>query len=44
MEIERIIDVPKKLFWLPMSGGTSAISAPNRRHDEMLSQSPWFRL
>ena len=24
--------------------GPSAISAANRRHDEMLAHSPWFRL
>jgi len=37
--LERIFAVPDTR---PLS--TSDISAANRRHDEMLAHSPWFRL
>jgi len=41
-EIERL----ERSFALPEAGplSASAISVANRRHDEMLAQSPWFRL
>jgi hypothetical protein len=49
MDIERIIDDIQQLEEMfeapdirPLSA--SAISAANRRHDEMLGHSPWFRL
>jgi hypothetical protein len=49
MDIERIIDDIQQLEEMfeapdirPLSA--SAISAANRRHDEMLAYSPWFRL
>ena len=49
MDVERIIDDIQQLEEMfeapdirPLSA--SAISAANRRHDEMLAQSPWFRL
>jgi hypothetical protein len=49
MDVERIIDDIEQLQEmfeapdiLPLSA--SDISAANRRHDEMLAHSPWFRL
>jgi len=49
MDVERIIDDVEQLEEMfeaadirPLGG--SDISAANRRHDEMLAQSPWFRL
>jgi hypothetical protein len=49
MDIERIIDDIQQLEEMfeapdirPLSA--SAISAANRRHDEKLAHSPWFRL
>jgi hypothetical protein len=49
MDVERIIDDIKRLERIfevpdmrPLS--PSDISAANRRHDEMLAHSPWFRL
>jgi hypothetical protein len=49
MDVERIIDDIKRLERIfevpdirPLS--LSDISAANRRHDEMLAHSPWFRL
>ena len=49
MDIERIIDDVQQLeemFEAPDIRPFSAhdISAANRRHDEALSSSPWFRL
>jgi hypothetical protein len=49
MEVERIIDDIEQLqemFEAPDIRPLSAsdISAANRRHDEMLAHSPWFRL
>lgn len=49
MDIERIIDDIEQLqemFEAPDSRPLSAsdISAANRKHDEMLAHSPWFRL
>ena len=49
MDVERIIDDIKQLqemFEAPDIRPLSAsdISAANRRHDEMLAHSPWFRL
>ena len=49
MDVERIIGEIEQLQEMyeapdirPLSA--SDISAANRRHDEMLAQSPWFRL
>ena len=49
MDVERIIDEIEQLQEMfeapdirPLS--PSDISAANRRHDEMLAHSPWFRL
>ncbi len=49
MDVERVIDEIEQLeeMWeaadiRPLS--ESDISAANRRHDEMLARSPWFRL
>jgi hypothetical protein len=49
MDVERIIDDIEQLEEMfeasdirPLSA--SDISAANRRHDEMLARSPWFRL
>jgi hypothetical protein len=49
MDVERVIDEIEQLEELfealdirPLSA--SDISAANRRHDEMLAHSPWFRL
>ena len=49
MDVERVIDEIEQLeeMWeaadiRPLSA--SDISAANRRHDEMLARSPWFRL
>ena len=49
MDIERIINEIEQLqemFEAPDTRPFSAsdISAANRRHDEMLARSPWFRL
>jgi hypothetical protein len=49
MDVERIIDEIEQLqdmFEAPDIRPLSAsdISAANRRHEEMLAQSPWFRL
>ena len=49
MDVERIIDEIEQLqemFEAPDIRPLSAsdISAANRRHDEMLAHSPWFRL
>jgi hypothetical protein len=49
MDVERIIDDIEQLqemFEAPDIRPLSAsdISAANRRHDEMLSHSPWFKL
>lgn len=49
MDVERIIDEIQQLeemFEAPDIRPLSAsdVSAANRRHDEMLAQSPWFRL
>ena len=49
MDVERIIDDIEQLqemFEAPDIRPLSAsdISAANRRHDEMLANSPWFRL
>ncbi len=49
MDVERIIDDIEQLqemFEAPDIRPLSAndISAANRRHDEMLAHSPWFRL
>jgi hypothetical protein len=49
MDIERIIDEIgqlEEMFEAPDIRPLSAsdISAANRRHDEMLAYSPWFRL
>ena len=49
MDVERIINEIEQLQEMfeapdirPLSAGD--ISAANRRHDEALAQSPWFRL
>jgi len=49
MDVERLIDEIEQLEEMfeaadvrPLS--TSDISAANRRHDEALAHSPWFRL
>jgi hypothetical protein len=49
MDVERIIDEIEQLQEMfeapdirPLSG--TDISAANRRHDERLASSPWFRL
>ena len=49
MDVERIIDDIEQLLEMfeapdirPLSA--SDISAANRKHDEMLAHSPWFRL
>jgi hypothetical protein len=49
MDVERIIDEIEQIEEMfeapdirPLSAGD--ISAANRRHDEMLAHSPWFRL
>ena len=49
MDVERIIDDIEQLQEMfeapdirPLS--TSDLAAANRRHDEMLANSPWFRL
>jgi hypothetical protein len=49
MDVERIVEEIQQLQEMfeapdvrPLSA--SAISVANRRHDEMLAQSPWFRL
>jgi hypothetical protein len=49
MDVERTIDEIEQLYEMfeapdirPLSPGD--ISAANRRHDEMLANSPWFRL
>ena len=49
MDVERIIDEIEQLqemFEAPDIRPLSAsdIAAANRRHDEMLANSPWFRL
>ena len=49
MDVERIIDEIEQLremFEAPDVRPLTAsdISAANRRHDEMLAHSPWFRL
>ena len=49
MDIERVIDEIEQLeemFEAPDTRPLSAsdISAANRRHDETLADSPWFRL
>ena len=49
MDVERIVDDIEQLqemFEAPdiRPLGASDISAANRRHDEMLAHSPWFRL
>lgn len=49
MDVERIINDIEQLeemFEAPdiRPLGASDISAANRRHDEMLAHSPWFRL
>ena len=49
MDVERIIgeiEQLQKMFAAPDIRPLSAsdISAANRRHDEMLAHSPWFRL
>ncbi|MCU1316147.1 MAG: hypothetical protein JWN63_1469 [Candidatus Acidoferrum typicum] len=49
MDVERVIDEIEQLqemFEAPDSRPFSAsdISAANRRHDEALAHSPWFRL
>ena len=49
MDVERIIDEIEQIqemFEAPDSRPLSAtdISAANRRHDEMLAHSPWFKL
>jgi hypothetical protein len=49
MDVERIIDDIEQLqemFEAPDARPFSAsdISAANRRHDDMLAHSPWFRL
>jgi|SRR5207249_1298902 len=49
MDVERIIDdigQLEEMFEAPDIGPLSAndISAANRRHDEMLAHSPWFRI
>jgi len=49
MDVERIIDEIgqlQEMFEAPDIRPLSAsdITAANRRHDEMLAQSPWFRL
>ncbi len=49
MDVERIIDdigQLEKMFEAPDIRPLSAndISAANRRHDEMLAHSPWFRI
>jgi hypothetical protein len=49
MDVERIIDEIgqlQEMFEAPDTRpiSTSDISAANRRHDEMLAQSPWFQL
>lgn len=49
MDVERIIDdieQLQKMFEAPDIGPLSAsdLSAANRRHDEKLAYSPWFRL
>ena len=49
MDIERIIDEIQQLeemFEAPDIRPLSAsdVSAANRKHDEMLAHSPWFRL
>ena len=48
MDVERIVDENEQLQEMfeapdirPLSA--SGISAANRRHDEMLAHSPWFR-
>lgn len=49
MEVERVISQVEwleRVFALPDTRPLNArdIAAANRRHDEMLAQSPWFRL
>jgi len=49
MDVERVINEIEQLqemFEAPDTRPFSAsdISAANRRHDEMLARSPWFRL
>jgi len=49
MDVERVIDEIQQLeemFEAPdiRPFNASHISAANRRHDERLAQSPWFRL
>jgi hypothetical protein len=49
MEVERIIsqvELLERIFAVPDNRPLSAqdIAAANRRHDEMLAHSPWFRL
>jgi len=49
MDVERIIDEIEQLQEMFEASDTrplspSDISAANRRHDEMLAHSPWFRL
>ena len=49
MDVERIIDEIEQIqemFEAPDSRPLSAadISSANRRHDEMLADSPWFKL
>jgi hypothetical protein len=49
MDVERIIDDIERLeriFAVPDTRplSTSDLAAANRRHDEALAQSPWFRL
>lgn len=49
MDVERIIDEIEQIqemFEAPdiRPLGASDISAANRRHDEMLAHSPWFKL
>jgi hypothetical protein len=41
-EIEQLLEMFEAPDIRPL--GASDISAANRRHDEMLSPSPWFRL
>jgi hypothetical protein len=46
MDVERIIDDIEQMFEAPDIRPLSAsdVSAANRRHDETLANSPWFRL
>ena len=49
MDAERVIaeiELLERIFAAPDTRPMSArdLSAVNRRHDEMLAQSPWFRL